>query len=151
MKYKPLKIDIKFHPIFIVGQNPGKRGFNDSPYAWDGATRTSNFVRECIQGHHNLYLSNVCNYKDLTIPHVEEGVEDLKRDIKRYMPRKIICLGAFAFDYVSKIVNPESGIKVYRLAHPSYVLRFNYGVEAFKEEIKRILNEWTRKTNTINW
>ena len=70
----------------------------------------------------NVYFTNLCNYRfdngDIlgTSKYVKKGRDDLERDIKKYKPRKIVCLGRPVYTYIMKRFKNCTS-----LLHPSIV------------------------------
>jgi hypothetical protein len=146
-KYLPLLIKVKKNPTIIVGQNPGKtREGKYSPYVWDGDTRTSNLLREAVKGHGNLILTNICNYQKIDLDTRIEGWQDFIEMFNQYQPKKIICLGEYAFRDIEMLATTKrirasgnSGTAIYKLQHPSYIVRFNKDREEYIKEKRGIL------------
>lgn len=138
-KYLPLAIEVEERPVIFVGQNPGKtRKGKYSKHVWDGDTRTSNLLREAVDGYTNIVLTNVCNYQDMSDEHLEEGLEDLRKMIEDLEPKLIVCLGGFSRRYVLSL-KPEC--RVVSLQHPSYVVRFNRNRQEYINNIRSQLGE----------
>lgn len=123
------------NPVFIVGQNPGKQRIgSDIGVAWEG-NRSSDLLKWVIAGQDNLYLTNVCNYRDMTSDNVNECIYDLIDDINDMKPRKIICLGNYANQKVITLWannHIPNDIKIVKLPHPSFIARFNKDREKYK-------------------
>lgn len=125
IKFRPKLLEVKDNPILIVGEKPGRTRDN-STYSLQG-NRTGDFVNEAIGTRTNLILTNVVNVlyngtfrHDI---HVGDGLVELIALIEKFKPRKIICLGAVARDYV-KSIKDLNGTVVWEMPHPSYINRF---------------------------
>lgn len=143
----PRKIFVTKNPTFIVGQNPGhEKDFTHSGFAWE-RNRSAKFLAESIDDYINLFLTNVCPYIDLTPVNISRGVEILVKDVQEYSPKKIICLGSVAYDNVMILkdthrINPNT--EIFRLDHPSYVLRFKKDKRKWDRDIRGILNKYVQ-------
>lgn len=145
VKYETREIGVIKNPVFVVGQCPGKIyrkalvKNKDKKIVFYG-NRTGDLVEEMIVGVDNLFLTNVLNYYvkgKITADQVKLGLQELKNDVKRLQPRKIVCLGKFAALHVHSF---DFNVPVIELRHPSYVIRFNEDrvkyTELFKESLK---------------
>lgn len=121
--FKPKYIGLIKNPIIIIGEKPNTTRDN-STFSLVG-NRTGDFVAEAIGDRENIILTNVVNilypgdfdrYKG-----VADGINDLIHMFEEHKPRKIICLGGIAKEYVDSIVYDCP--RVY-LAHPSWINRF---------------------------
>lgn len=135
---------IVHHPVLIIGQNPGRqRKGEETNIVWEG-NRSSDFLMYCLLDYSNIYLTNVCNYQEITRETLNEGIYDLKILIEYLQPTHIICLGKFAEKYFNLIaakgLSLEKPASVHYFAHPSYVLRFNKDVEEYKDKIVNIVS-----------
>lgn len=137
--------DIKFEPIhtwperdqeiMVVGQNPGRQRKSAQTFtAWEG-NRSGDFMQEIVKGIPGLYLTNVCNYQEMTPERIEEGLSDLRAYYSENDVKKVVCLGLFAADHVKKAGLPVDVI----MHHPSFVLRFNKGKENYKAALRKEL------------
>lgn len=144
-KYQPLSIEVEERPTIFVGMNPGKtRKGKYSPYVWDGDTKTSNLLREAVEGYTNIVLTNVCNYQNVTISREMEGINDLIRLMRDLEPKKVICLGDYAYKTVTKLyidlMLPDFGIlNIKKFHHPSYIVRFQKDREEYINNIRKEL------------
>lgn len=136
---------IKFEPIvtwpqngpitMIIGQNPGRQRKDAQTFtAWEG-NRSGDFINETTKDIPNLYLTNVCNYQEMTPERIAEGVSDLRTFFVENDVKKIVCLGLFAAQYVKKAGLPVDVI----MHHPSFVLRFNKGADKYAMQLRREL------------
>ena len=134
---------IKFEPIItwpqngpitiIVGQNPGRQRKDAQTYtAWEG-NRSGDFISNGLRNIPNLYLTNVCNYQEMTPERVAEGYSDLRVFYSEQDVKKVICLGLFAAEHVKKMGLPVDVI----MHHPSFVLRFNKDADAYLKRLRR--------------
>jgi uracil-DNA glycosylase family 4 len=120
------------NPVLIVGQNPGRqRRGEQTNIVWEG-NRSSDLLQWVIAGQDNIYLTNVCNYQEMTPERIEEGVYDLSVLISTLKPRVIICLGAFAHLAVAQL---EMKYPIRKFLHPSYIARFNKDRDEYKRKI----------------
>lgn len=138
---------IKFHTrstsllepgcTFIVGQNPGNIQVNNGEnVVWRG-NRSGNFIDYATSDIKNLYFTNICNYQEVNKERVEEGLKDLEEAIRAHKPRKIVCLGLYAAEHIRRL--HHSGIELVIFHHPSFVLRFNRGVEQYRDKLRKEL------------
>lgn len=130
-------------PVLIVGQNPGKQRANQKTnVVWEG-NKSSDLLMSIISDLENIYLTNVCNYQEMTDFQLEEGIIDLKKLIEALKPRVIICLGLFAKGHVQEM---EPISPVVEFVHPSYVVRFNKDRNEYRESIRKVIqNKGTDK------
>lgn len=148
-KYLPLEIEVDKYPIMFVGMNPGKtRKGKYSSHVWDGDTLTSNLLREAVEPYTNIVLTNVCNYQEVSEEKLNEGMNDLLQLVLRLKPRKIICLGDFAYKHVEELrMNGGEMYQRYaerhviKLPHPSYVVRFNKNRQEYINKIRKELDD----------
>jgi uracil-DNA glycosylase len=136
LKLKTRSIGQLDRPVFLVGINPGhNRDGTHTGTVWE-KNRSARLLNEAIEGLTNLYFTNVSNYTTLTDEHLREGLSDLKKDISLYKPSKIVCLGKDAFGYVSKL---DAQSQIIRIAHPSYIARFNKDKEMWIKMLRFIV------------
>jgi uracil-DNA glycosylase len=145
-KMKPRFIDVTANPIMIVGERPGKqRKKSKVDYVFHG-NRTGDFIEKAISGHTNLILTNGINLyskADITNDRLyqHKGQKELMKLINDYNPKKIICLGNFAELQIYKIYGAAKlPFELIKLAHPSYVLRFNIEVAEYAKKLKKALS-----------
>lgn len=109
-----IKFQLKFigpicHPIIIVGERPDDH--------------VTNFVLEAINDKTNIILTNVVNIpypgKFVNDTRAGDGLLELIELIEIYEPRKIICLGTVAGDYVDSI--KDKGCEVFTILNPSLI------------------------------
>lgn len=152
IKYSPRDVDRTNNCTMIVGMCPGRQRKKDQNLEVFHGNRTGDLIEKAIKGLHNIYLTNVFNtycpgaqMKDLKEV-IEEGIQDLTAAIKNLKPKKIICLGSVASKGVQGALKHAekafSDLKhpmpeVVTVQHPSYVIRFNKGVEAHVEKIRK--------------
>lgn len=146
IKFEPQQIKsiitLKFdNPIFIVGLGPGKQRKNEKTQCvWEG-NRSGDLLQEIIVGYSNLYLTNVVNYYvkgKFSEEILKDGLENLRKDIVKFDPKKIICLGAFAYKSVLKVKGNFDENKIVQYQHPSYIIRFN---KSRKDYVELLRNE----------
>jgi hypothetical protein len=130
---------------FVVGFCPGRQRKKDANNEVFHGNKTGDLVEKLIKGKENIYLTNVFNVylKDekITSDIVKEGVEELRDDVIKYKPVKVIALGTVAADTAEKISN-EKGMhkfKIVKLKHPSFIMRFKKGVKEYEEKFKKEL------------
>lgn len=146
MKFKSRLINIKNknNIIMIVGICPGNQKRSYQTNEVFHGNRTGDFIENLIKDIPNIYLTNVFNYKrikKLSKEEIEFGSKELKKEIKKIKPKKIICLGLISKEVINNIVD-STKIKIINLRHPSYILRFNNNIKKYKEEFKKeLLNE----------
>lgn len=130
-KFKNKSIGVIKNPVLIVGQNPGKQRKNEQTFTvWEG-NKSSDLLNYVIENQTNVYLTNVCNYQEMTPQRIEDGINDLRALIDELQPVKVICLGAFAHLAVCTL---KLNYDVKRLLHPSYIVRFQKDREAYKND-----------------
>ena len=141
-KFTTKPIRLRDHPVFIVGEKPGKqRAGQQTGVVWEG-NRSGDFIMDITEQGSNMYLTNVCNYQDPTPEQKKEGLKDLEADILKLKPNKAICLGVEARVAMAQIATRHLiPINLVFLDHPSYVLRFNKDVEEYKTKLIRHLEE----------
>lgn len=134
-KYETVTLGKFDHGVFIVGQCPGSQRSKDKNFKVFHGNRTGDFVEEVLQGKSNIYLTNAFNYyvwqEDDLKPYVETGYVELKADVDRLKPRKIVCLGTAAHKQVARL---KLGIPVITIKHPSYILRFSGDKSDYKKK-----------------
>jgi uracil-DNA glycosylase len=143
-EFKPKEYNIinKENIIFIVGMCPGKQRKKDKTnIAWEG-NKSGDFLTKIIKDYKNLYLTNIFNtysVDKIETETIEKGKKQLLNDINLLKPKKIICLGDFAFSTVMNFNLKD--IHIIKLKHPSYILRFNGKQEEYINQFKGVLNE----------
>lgn len=139
IEYSPKTVGDLKNPVFIVGLGPGlQRKGSKTHLAWEG-NRSGDLVQEAIKGLSNIYLTNVMNYYvkgEISADVISKGVEQLRKDIEKYKPAKIICMGDFAFNHV-RIINPSG--EVIKFKHPSYLIRFQKPKKLYIKELKAVI------------
>lgn len=136
IKFEDKQIKVSENPVFIVGQNPGRQRKDAvTSIVWEG-NRSSDFLMECIDGLENIYLTNVCNYQQMTDDLIVEGTTALRAKIDYLQPRRIITLGEFASFHMAHI-DPSAPIT--HFFHPSFIVRFNKDREEYKEQIRKAI------------
>jgi len=139
IKYSPRSQKLGKNPVFVVGLAPGRQRYHSRTLqVWEG-NRSGDFVKETLADAKNVYFTNLCNYyltadlnEKVDVKYFEEGFEDLKKAVEKYQPRKIVCLGQPVSEFAMKHFK-----NVVSLPHPSYILRFNKDVTAFKRKLRR--------------
>lgn len=142
-KFKPREVNIvnKKKVIMIVGETPGKPKKNSTnEYAWM-EMRSGNFLRELVKDQKNLILTNSYNYYCETKherPRAQViGKLELMNLIMQYKPIKIIALGNFAYE---TLISLPTKLNIIKLYHPSYILRFSRGIDAYKIKLLKELS-----------
>jgi uracil-DNA glycosylase len=131
VKFKTVWVNVADNPVIIVGQNPGRQRFSKQDFTvWSG-NRSGDLLTGCLTNCDNYVLTNVCNYQDMTEQNISDGLKDLQVMISVLSPRKIICLGNFAYDYVKSMTL----VPVIKLEHPSYIARFNKDKADYKRRL----------------
>lgn len=145
IKFNPVSIGELNRPVFIVGQCPGKQRKKDKNCEVFYGNRTGDFIRDILKDKTNIYLTNVFNYYVDKIDKeiIDKGLKELLNDVLTYNPQKIICLGNFSFDCISKVVKNR---EVFRLVHPSFILRFNKDKEKYKKQLLELI-KWPENLN----
>lgn len=146
IRYEDVFIDVTKNPTIIIGQNPGnqrKGTFNGK--CWHG-NRSADLLRSVIDGSENIVLTNACQYREMTDKQAEDGQYDLSVLINELQPFKIICLGNYSFNVVKHLMQNGfikckngTSMSVYRLDHPSYIIRFNKDKPEWEEKLKGVL------------
>lgn len=141
IKFTPKYIGVTQHPIIIVGEKPNKTRDN-STFSLQG-NRTGDFVSEAIGDRTNIILTNVVNLlysgKFDRKTGLADGILELIEMIEKHQPRKIICLGAIAAEYINSI---KINIRLIKLPHPSFINRFlsserDFYVKLLSDEIDK--------------
>lgn len=128
--------DITNHPALIVGQNPGRQRMNEmTGVVWEG-NRSADLLLRTLAGQTGIYLTNICNYREMTPEHVKEGLYDLQKLIDALQPRVVICLGAYSHLGVRTL---SIKCPIIKLAHPSHIARFNKDREEYKKRFTNAL------------
>lgn len=123
-------------PVFIVGQCPGRQRKHEQTHVvWEG-NRSSDLLEEAVEGLGDLYFTNICNYQDPTLEEVHEGMLDLERKIVKLNPRKIICLGEYAYSRVIQLPGMEDVVK---LPHPSFIMRFHKNKQEWIQQLRKAI------------
>lgn len=136
-KVEPRCIHVKGFPTIIVGQNPGHfKDGSTTGIAWE-KNRSAKLLEEIIEYRQNLILTNICNYPDMTDEHLDEGGEELMLLIEKARPTKVIALGVLAQAFLDA---QQLNCRLYKLPHPSYILRFNKNKEEYINEFRRVLD-----------
>lgn len=135
-RFKEKSIYLGQNPTLIVGQNPGRqRKGEQTKTVWEG-NRSSDLLNWVLDGQRNVYLTNVCNYQEMTPELVDEGMYDLSVLIVTLQPSVIICLGAYAHLAVASF---EMSYPIRKLLHPSYIVRFNKDRDEYKQKFLRAI------------
>ena len=114
----------------VVGQNPGRQRKKDQTFtAWEG-NRSGDLIQQVVVGIPNLYLTNVCNYQEMTPEHMAEGYSDLRVFFSENDVKKVVCLGLFAAEHVKKAGLPVDVI----MHHPSCAVVSRIGAAALRGE-----------------
>jgi hypothetical protein len=142
-KTRPREINISLEPTFIIGQCPGRYIKQQTTfYDWDDMGRSGSFLNKIIKDIDNLYLTNIYHYP-ISKPSqkiILEGVMELAYDFIKYEPSKIVCLGNFAYDVMKKYFISDSIVDiVFKVEHPSYILRFNKDKDKYKRNLRQII------------
>lgn len=120
----------------LVGQNPGRQRKSQQTYVvWEG-NRSSDLLLEAISGAQNLYLTNVCNYQQMTDGKILEGLEHIRELVEDLEPRRVICFGQFAY---SNVMSLGMNVEVVKLPHPSWIVRFNKDRNLWSETLRSYL------------
>lgn len=139
MKFKTKSIKLGKNPIFIVGLCPGKqRRGSKTHIVWEG-NRSGDFINTTVQNKSNIYLTNLFNYSletKITRKILETGLKELRKDIETMLPCKIVCLGVVSYSEIKKM---NLGIPLFKLEHPSYILRFNKNREKYINKLNEVL------------
>lgn len=136
IKFSDKQLGTMYNPVFIVGQNPGRqRKGQESHIVWEG-NRSSDFLTWCIEGLDNIYLTNVCNYQQMTDDLIKQGAVELRAKIDYLAPKRIITLGEFASFHVAEI---DPDVPISHFFHPSFIVRFNKDREEYKEQIRKAI------------
>lgn len=134
MKFEDKPISIFRRPVIVVGQNPGRqRKGQETGVVWEG-NRSADFLMDVIERYElsNLYLTNICNYQDMTTDRLLEGVLDFIDTCVKLQPRKVVALGKIAYDTLSVGKPP---LPVQYVPHPSFILRFNKDRQAYTRQL----------------
>jgi uracil-DNA glycosylase len=138
MKFSPRFIEPLLAPVMIVGLCPGRQRKKDQNFLVFHGNRTGDLVEEIIKDQDNIILTNTSNWikQDQHKLSAHEGAKDLIDIVSRFKPRKIICLGTYAFNFVN---DRGFTVPIVHLPHPSWVLRFNKDknnyIKKFKHEL----------------
>lgn len=137
VKFQDKQINVTENPVLIVGQNPGRQRNNSKTFVnWEG-NRSADFLAWCIEGLDNLYLTNACNYQQMTEDRITEGSVELRAKIDVLKPKRIITLGEFA-SFIVADINPD--VPITHFFHPSFMVRFNKDKGEYKEQIRRAIS-----------
>lgn len=145
IKFRDKSIGTIDHPVLIVGQNPGRQRTGEKTHVvWEG-NRSADLLEWVLKSQTNIYLTNICNYQDITSGRLEEGKYDLQVLVMQLEPSKIICLGQYSYDIVSEMYKqlllwPVGITNIRKLPHPSWIARFNKDRLAYKKLFIDILN-----------
>lgn len=147
--YSNSYINYKFfeqNKVIIVGERPlSSKGLEEKVAFLKG--RSSKFINEVVKDHTNIILTNAINTPIGSIKSQwRAGKDQLMELINENKPTKIICLGSLASSMMDEIGSPFN-FDVFKLKHPSYILRFNKGVDEYRNLITNIL---TNQKPTIN-
>lgn len=132
--YYPLSIEKISHPIFIVGQSPGRVRNKDADTlsVWTG-NRSGDIMDQIISGFKNLYLTNIYNIypgtNTVARRYEAEGLDQLKAAIRKLEPNAIFCFGKYAYNHVLQIRKQNQDWMtptIVSFQHPSYILRFHF-------------------------
>lgn len=151
LKFKPREIGLsktKFTATMIVGICPGHQRKKDQNLFVLSGNRIGDLVDEAIKNHNNIYMTNIFNdyypeIKDKKYPEtaVNEGKNQLVKNINRIQPKKIICLGTYALKHATECVK-KCKVKrpsICMILHPSYIIRFNKDRNKWKQQLQKEL------------
>ena len=144
IKFKPREFGMKdkTKATFIVGLSPNKQRKKDTNGEVFHGNKIGDLVEESIKGKENIFLTNVTNTyvsdRELSAVDITKGLVELKEDLKKYKPKKVIALGASAAKQIEGLAKEKDIVKfsLVKEQHPSYVLRFNKGVVEYKKKLK---------------
>ncbi len=143
VRFKEKAIDVTTNPVLIVGQNPGRqRKGSETCVVWEG-NRSADLLAWVLDGQSNIYLTNVCNYQEITPERVAEGKGSLSRLIGDLQPSHVLCLGHWSYKHVIDLqANGLIPLNLWiaELPHPSWVARFNKDRSQYRETVIRYLN-----------
>lgn len=138
-KFKSMRVGVGKNPVFVVGQCPGRqRKKNETFNVWEG-NRSGDLMQEIIKGLDNIFLTNIVNVwsdGEIAPGQIQDGLNELTRDVKDMEPVGIMCIGAFAKRHV------ETSIKHKNIAfakHPSYIIRFGKNREKYMSEVRAMI------------
>lgn len=142
LEFKTRRIEIEDSPVFICGMCPGRQRKNDQNREVFHGNRTGDLVEQVIKGKKNIFLTNVFNYRidgKITKDIIRIGVLELRNELLKQKPYKVIALGNFAYEHVLELIK-DTGLhlNIVKLQHPSYILRFNKPKDLY---IKQFLEE----------
>lgn len=140
--------------IMVVGEAPGEDEEKDSrPFVGRSGQFMERYYGRCGVHRSDLYLTNLCRYRPkwnnfrycLGTTQLEEGLEQLKEEIRIVKPNVIVAMGAWPMYYLTgcmaskKNAKPGDGISLWRGSimpctlvegfkvaislHPAYVIR----------------------------
>ena len=139
IKFKTRKQGTMYYPTFIIGINPGRPSKTQRSFlTWTGP-RGASLVQKALDGLPNLYFTNVFNWyvhpKHDVKKLIQQGIEELKQDIERYHPVKMVCLGNFVYNVIDDLCLHET--TVIKLPHPSYVFRFKKNHRQYTQRLRK--------------
>lgn len=138
--FKPLVVGE--HPrVMVVGFAPGRQRLAQRDgFAWSG-NRSADFIRGIIGETPCVYTNTVNVYIDrgerFTAAQEARGRRELIELLEWFKPKRIVALGDYAKFVVNEVLmgGAECAPMVFALKHPSWVLRFNQGVDEYKAEV----------------
>ena len=140
--YSYRKIEVSEKPIFIIGLSPGRQRLKERNYEVFHGNQSGDLIEEIIKDKVNILLTNIFNYyvDEITSDLINEGLLNVLKLIKIHKPYKVICLGNFSFQHVSKLIKDEDlDIELTKLQHPSFIIRFKKDrkqyINMFKEQL----------------
>lgn len=130
----------KENPIFVVGACPGKqREGCKTNIVWEG-NRSGDYLFDLVKNKSNVFMTNVFNWYvvgKVNPQIIKDGKEELKQEIIKRNPIRVICLGNLAFQTVKSIMDEVENARPFlSLYHPSYILRFNKDQKEYEDQIE---------------
>lgn len=151
MKMKPLwvncgpKDDVR---VVIVGQWPGnpRKGLNvDTVFT---GNRTGDFVRGIVVEYPGVVLTNAHNWLRPRVDpqaarYLTHGLPELVGLLQATRPEAVIALGTIAQEQTTRALLHLPSLaptcQVYKVRHPSFVLRFNLDPASYVDQLDEVL------------
>ena len=134
--------------IFIVGIAPGFGNVKSTATSRTMTFGTSaNYVRQALYELEiidKVWFTNIikCSLDLNRHPNnieIKNCLFWLKRELRILKPKKIICLGNFAYEQFIK--NFKFKYPVYKIYHPAYFVRKNFSYNKYYRHVKEMINE----------
>lgn len=130
--------------IMFVGERPGFQP-TKTGIVFEGNRSGNLFLKvlsELNLTFNHVYITNIvkCQCEDNKTPDFNDiinCIKYLKKEISIIKPKLIVCVGFIAYNHLDNLYN-----NMVRIYHPSYILRVNYNLESYVNDIKLKIKDY---------